>query len=87
MESEPYDRIHAWHMNDDASRVAFSARQGEEDFLVLDGNLPQAPAVWLLDYAAATGVPAATFPERPIGLIIGSAPGSVASPSSQWTVP
>jgi pseudouridine kinase len=32
------------------------------DFLVLDGNLPQAPAVWLLDYAAATGVPVVMDP-------------------------
>jgi pseudouridine kinase len=32
------------------------------DFLVLDGNLPQAPAVWLLDYAAATDVPVVMDP-------------------------
>ena len=32
------------------------------DFLVLDGNLPPAPAVWLLDYAAATEVPVVMDP-------------------------
>ena len=32
------------------------------DLLVLDGNIPAAPTTWLLDYAAATGVPVVIDP-------------------------
>lgn len=32
------------------------------DLLVIDGNIPPAPVAWLLDYAAATGVPVVIDP-------------------------
>jgi pseudouridine kinase len=35
---------------------------GHADLLVIDGNLPVAPTTWLLDYAAATGVPVVMDP-------------------------